>query len=116
MATNAERQRAHRERMKAQGLTRAAVWCSPEKARQLSRMKPEAVEALLSGNSHESLPGNALDAVKAVISDWRGQVNEAATKAAGKGQKPPAESSRWANAVAFLEALERALDGEEPTP
>lgn len=116
MATNAERQRAHRERMKAAGLTRATVWCGPEAAKTLAKLKPEALDALLPGNAVGPLPGNTLEAVKAVATDWRGKVDDATRKALEKGQRSPAESSRWANAVALLEAMERALDGEETTP
>lgn len=111
MASNAERQRAHRERMKASGLVRVTVWAARETAAVLGKMKPGEVDALLSGNG-QAFQGNTLEAVKAVANAWRAKVDEAAAKAAEKGQQPPGQSSRWANAVAALEDLERALGGQ----
>lgn len=73
-------------------------------------------------NPAASTPGapvdTRLEAITAVVAQWRETIDQAAASAAQKGQQPPAKSTRWANAVLLLEALEAALGpaagGTEP--
>jgi len=68
MATNAERQRAYRERLKARGLIRATLWCDPKTASALGRMKPEELTALVAGANRPPVTDNAeLKAARAEI-------------------------------------------------